>query len=107
LKGRRYVKNRCGSQYLCRFGVALPGPGHPPRLVHGGLLLMLEVADEADELSETLDVEDLEVDLVPATGGPGRLGPEPLDEPPLVALDGHQAWSAKSWATSCSPARAR
>jgi len=69
--------------------------------------LVLEVADEADELTQALDVQRLELDRVTAAGGPGCLGPEPLDQPPLVVLDGHQARSVKSWATSCSPAALR
>jgi len=37
--------------------------------VHGGLLLVVEVADQADELVQAPDVEDVEVDLVAAAGG--------------------------------------
>lgn len=68
---------------------------------------MIEVADEADELAEALDVEGVEVDLVATAGGPGRLGPDPLDESPFVVVAGGHACSVKSWATSCSPAAVR
>jgi len=84
----------------------LPPPRHDARPVPRCLLLVVEVADEADELAQALDVEGVEVDLVAAAGGPGRLGPEPLDESPLVVVAGH-ACSVKSWATSCSPAAVR
>ncbi len=49
-----------------------PPPRHHARPVHGGLLLMVEVADEADELAQALDVEGVEVDLVAAAGSLGR-----------------------------------
>lgn len=64
--------------------MAVPStPRHHARPVHGGLLLVVEVADETDEPAQALDVEGVEVDMVAAAGGPGRLGPEPLDESPL------------------------
>lgn len=58
--------------------VMLPSPapqlrrtlGRPPRAVHGGLLLVVEVAQETLRLAEALDVERVEVDAVPAAGGP-------------------------------------
>ena len=43
-----------------------PPPRHPARAVHGGLLLVVEIADEADELAQALDVKGVEVDLVAA-----------------------------------------
>jgi hypothetical protein len=47
---------------------------------------MVEVADEAEELAQALGVEGVEVDPVRPPSGPGRLGPEPLDETPLVVV---------------------
>jgi len=44
---------------------------------------------------------------ITAASGPGRLGPDPLDEAPLAMFARHHAWSAKSCATSCSPAAVR
>lgn len=52
----------------------LPPPRHHAGPVHGGLLLVVEVADEADELAQAMDAEGVEVDLVAAAGAPGRLG---------------------------------
>jgi hypothetical protein len=50
---------------------------------------VVEVADEADELAQALDVEGVEVDLVAAAGGPGRLGCEPACkiDPLMVHVD--------------------
>ena len=56
---------------------------------------MFEIAEEADELAQALDVEGVEVNLIAAAGGPGRLGPESLDESPLVVGAGGHACSVK------------
>jgi len=68
-----------------------------------------EIADEANELAQALDIEGVEVDvdLVAAAGGPGRPFPESLDESPLVVVACGHTCSVKSWATSCSPGAVR
>jgi hypothetical protein len=68
---------------------------------------VVEVADGTDDLAQALDFEGAGVDLLAAAGGPGRLGPKPFDESPLVVAGGGHACSLKIWATSCSPASVR
>lgn len=65
---------------------------------------MVEAAHELDELWEAPDVEDVEVDLVAADGGAGRLRWKPLDESPLAA-GARLNCSVKSRASSSSPPR--
>jgi hypothetical protein len=55
-------------------------------------------ADEADELAEAVHVQSFVLDGVPASGGPGRIGPEPLDESLMAASAGR--------ATECTTATA-
>ena len=55
-------------------GWRLPSPGLEPCLLHGHLLLVVEVAEETLELAEALVVQRLELDGVAAAGRAGDLG---------------------------------
>lgn len=76
-------------------------PRHRARSVHGGLLLVVEIADEADELAEALDVESVEVDLVAAAGGPGSLG-SPFAVVGSAAVGSVSSIALAASAASCS-----
>lgn len=66
-----------------RFGLA---PGEQLRVADGHLLLVVEVAEESVEVAEAGGVEEGELDGVPASRGPGHLGPEPPDELLLLEI---------------------
>jgi len=54
------------------------------------------------QLAEVLDVERVEVDAVPAAGGPEQLGAEPLDESSRHVLRARSAAAARRSGVLCA-----